>query len=154
VHVTLAGVVLALFIPLRSNGAEPDEGSPLDFLEHALHPWVAFGILPLFAFANAGVPVLGLSPGDLLQPVPLGIAAGLVVGKVIGATGMSLLGVGSGIASLPEGVRWSDVVGIALLCGVGFTMSLSYRPSPSSRVGRPIPVWNGSGFWEGRSSRE
>jgi NhaA family Na+:H+ antiporter len=89
-----------------------------------LHPWVAFGILPLFAFANAGVPVLGLSFADALQPVPLGIAVGLLGGNVVGVAGMSGLAVALGLASLPEGVRWPHVFGTSLLCGVGFTMSL------------------------------
>lgn len=121
-HATLAGVIVAFFIPLRS--AQEDGGSPLKSLEHALHPWVAFGILPLFAFANAGVSVAGLSAADLVHPVPLGIALGLLLGKVLGVTAASALAVWSGLASLGEGIRWSHVVGVALLCGVGFTMSL------------------------------
>ena len=127
VHATLAGVATAAFVPLRSRqGGAADEApeSPLLRLEHALHPWVAFGILPLFAFANAGVPVLGLSFADALRPVPMGVAVGLLGGNLVGVTGMSLLAVALGIASLPEGVKWSHVVGTSLLCGVGFTMSL------------------------------
>ena len=127
VHATLAGVALAAFIPLRprpGGSADGATASPLLWLEHALHPWVAFGILPLFAFANAGVPVLGLSFADTLQPVPLGIAVGLLGGNMVGVTGMSVLAVALGIASLPEGVKWSHVFGTSLLCGVGFTMSL------------------------------
>ncbi len=85
---------------------------------------MAFGILPLFAFANAGVSLLGLSLADALQPVPLGIAVGLLVGKVVGVTGMSGLAVALGLALLPTGVRWSHLVGTSFLCGVGFTMSL------------------------------
>ena len=123
VHATLAGVVLAMFIPLRvphSSGLE----SPLHSLEHALHPWVAFGILPLFAFFNAGVPLTGLSLADLLHPVPLGIMLGLFVGKQSGIMAASLVAVKLGIASLPEGVRWGQLYGTAVLCGIGFTMSL------------------------------
>ena len=124
VHATLAGVALAMFIPMRTEVKDAKGDSPLEHLEHSLHPWVAFGVLPVFAFANAGVPILGLSAAALLEPVPLGIAVALVVGKVIGVTGMSFIGVATGIASLPQGVRWAHVLGIALLCGVGFTMSL------------------------------
>jgi NhaA family Na+:H+ antiporter len=124
VHATLAGVALAMFIPLRSAPDKVGERPPLKRLEHALHPWVAFGILPVFAFVNAGVPVLGLSLADVVRPVPLGIATGLVAGKLLGVTAASFLGVVTGLASLPTGVRWPQVVGVALLCGVGFTMSL------------------------------
>lgn len=127
VHATLAGVALAAFIPSRPRlrgSRETPTGSPLLWLEHALHPWVAFGILPLFAFANAGVPITGLSLADVLQPVPLGIAFGLLGGNLVGVNGMSVLAVALGLASLPAGVRWSHVFGTSLLCGVGFTMSL------------------------------
>jgi NhaA family Na+:H+ antiporter len=123
VHATLAGVALAMFIPLRvppSSTAEP----LLPRLEHALHPWVAFGILPLFAFVNAGVPLTGLSVADLFQPVPLGIIVGLFAGKQIGIMAASALAVALGIAALPEGVRWPQLYGTAVLCGIGFTMSL------------------------------
>lgn len=127
VHATLAGVVLAAFIPSNrrgERGTDKHGQSPMHELEHALHPWVAFGVLPVFAFANAGVPVLGLSFAELLQPVPLGISAGLVVGKLVGVSLMAGVAVAIGVASLPKGVRWSNVVGVALLSGVGFTMSL------------------------------
>lgn len=127
VHATLAGVALAAFIPFRTTEGTPRErtaASPLLGLEHALHPWVAFGILPLFAFANAGVRIFGLSFSDVLQPVPLGIALGLIFGNVIGVMAMSAVAVGSRLSSLPQGVSWSQVFGTSLLCGVGFTMSL------------------------------
>jgi NhaA family Na+:H+ antiporter len=124
VHATLAGVALAFFIPLRPRSGARQRASPLDRLEHALHPWVAFAILPIFAFANSGVTVVGLSLEELLRPVPLGIALGLVCGKLFGVAGMSFLGVKTGLASLPEDVRWPDVLGVGLLSGVGFTMSL------------------------------
>ena len=127
-HATLAGVILAFFIPIRSPGWEAGEAgdlsSPLKSLEHALHPWVAFGILPVFAFANAGVPMTGLSVADLLHPVPLGIALGLVLGKLVGVLAASWLAVRLGLASLPDEVRWPHMVGVSLLCGIGFTMSL------------------------------
>jgi NhaA family Na+:H+ antiporter len=122
IHATLAGVVLALFIPMRTGG--PGAPSPLRQLEHDLHPVVAFGILPAFAFANAGVSIHGLAPGALLEGVPLGIAAGLLVGKPLGVTAMSAAAVGLGLARLPEGATWSALVGVSVLCGVGFTMSL------------------------------
>jgi NhaA family Na+:H+ antiporter len=125
VHATLAGVVAAFFIPHRMEGhAGEDGGSILLHLEHTLHPWVAFGVLPVFALANAGVPLLGLSLGDVLHPVPMGIVGGLLVGKFVGILGMSGLAVGLRVADLPEGVGWRHIQGVSLLCGVGFTMSL------------------------------
>jgi NhaA family Na+:H+ antiporter len=121
VHATLAGVALAMFIPLRVTGSgEP----PLLRLERDLHPAVAFGILPLFAFANAGVPLPGFSPAVLLEPVPLGIAAGLFIGKQAGVFSASWLAIRSGLARMPEGVNWTMLYGTALLTGIGFTMSL------------------------------
>ncbi len=127
VHATLAGVVLAMFIPLRvpeNTLTWTSDRSPLHHLEHALHPWVAYGVLPIFAFANAGVSILTLSFADLLHPVPLGIATGLLLGNQVGIMGMSWLAVRTGIASIPEGVRWSHIYGASLISGVGFTMSL------------------------------
>ncbi len=122
VHATLAGVVLAFAIPLRAH--DEHGNSPLRHLEHNLHPWVAFGILPLFAFANAGVSLAGMSPADLLAPLPLGIAAGLFVGKQLGIVGFSWVGVKLGLARLPKGIGWREFHGMAVLCGIGFTMSL------------------------------
>ncbi len=122
VHATLAGVLLALFVPLRSR--EPEAPSPLKVLEQDLHKAVAFGILPLFAFANAGVSLAGLSLAALLQPVPLGIALGLFVGNQVGVFGMTWLGVRLGLGRLPSGVGWLEIYGVSVLCGVGFTMSL------------------------------
>jgi NhaA family Na+:H+ antiporter len=122
VHATLAGVVLAMFIPLR--GAPDQSGSLLRHLEHALHPWVAFAILPLFAFANAGVSLAGLSLATALHPVPLGVALGLFLGKQVGIMAASWLAVRARLAALPEGVSWAQLYGTALLCGIGFTMSL------------------------------
>jgi NhaA family Na+:H+ antiporter len=122
VHATLAGVVTAMFIPAR-NPSDPAH-PPLTRLEHALHPWVAFGILPVFAFANAGVNLAGLSFRDLLQPIPLGIALGLVVGKQVGVFTFAWLAVKLGLARLPSGVSFRQVYGAAIICGIGFTMSL------------------------------
>lgn len=122
VHATLAGVATAFAIPLRADG---DSGhSPLKELEHTLHPWVAFAVLPMFAFANAGVSLQGVSLQTLMQPVPLGIAAGLVAGKVIGVFGTSWLLSALGVAELPEGANRWQFFGVCVLCGVGFTMSL------------------------------
>ncbi len=122
VHATLAGVVLAFFIPMGTkNDTQP---SPLRNLEHALHPWVAYLVLPVFAFANAGVSLAGLSPNDVLRPVPLGIAAGLFVGKQTGIMTACFLAVRFRIASLGEDLRWPHIYGVALLAGIGFTMSL------------------------------
>jgi len=127
VHATLAGVVLAMFIPLRGSATPPSPDapeSPLRQLEHTLHPWVAFGVLPVFAFANAGVPLLGLSINDVAHPVPLGIVGGLFLGKQIGILTLCWLATRLRLASLPEGVNWWQLHGTALLCGIGFTMSL------------------------------
>jgi NhaA family Na+:H+ antiporter len=122
VHATLAGVVAALFVPTR-DPAHPDH-PPSSRLEHSLHPWVAFGILPVFAFANAGVNLEGMSPRTLLDPIPLGILLGLFVGKQVGVFSFAWLAVKSGLARLPEGVNFAQVYGAAILCGIGFTMSL------------------------------
>ena len=121
VHATLAGVTLAFCIPLRTKNAEP---SPLQTLEHALHPWVAYGILPLFAFANAGLSLSGVTLESFTHDVPMGIAVGLLLGKTIGVFGLTWLAVKIGIAALPQGANWGQVLGVAILCGIGFTMSL------------------------------
>ena len=122
VHATLAGVMLAFAIPLHTRNRRGR--SPLKHLEHTLHPWVAFAILPIFAFANAGVSFTGLSLETLARPVPLGVALGLVAGKLTGVFGASFLLIQLGLAKLPQGAGWSHLVGIAFLCGIGFTMSL------------------------------
>ena len=122
VHATLAGVVTALAIPLRAK--DPNNSSPLHRAEHGLHIWVAFLILPLFAFANAGVSLAGITLSDLLAPLPLGIALGLFLGKQIGVFCLSWIAVKLGLAKLPTGATWPQVYGIACLTGVGFTMSL------------------------------
>ncbi|NIL15530.1 Na+/H+ antiporter NhaA [Pseudomonas sp. AN3A02] len=121
VHATLAGVTLAFCIPLRTKNAEP---SPLLTLEHALHPWVAYAILPLFAFANAGVSLAGVNLESFTHHVPMGIAAGLLLGKTIGVLGFTWVMVKTGLAALPAGANWGQVLGVAILCGIGFTMSL------------------------------
>jgi len=121
VHATLAGVALAFCIPLRTRNAE---SSPLQSLEHALHPWVAFGILPLFAFANAGVSLAGVQLESFTHHVPMGIAAGLLIGKTVGVFGLTWLAVKAGLAALPNEANWGQLFGVAILCGIGFTMSL------------------------------
>ena len=122
VHATLAGVALAFCIPLRGRDAAAD--SPLLRLEHALHPWVAYAILPLFAFANAGVSLKGVVLDSFAHPVPLGIALGLLLGKTVGVLGLTWLAVKTRLAALPVGANWGQVLGVAILCGIGFTMSL------------------------------
>jgi NhaA family Na+:H+ antiporter len=122
VHATLAGVALAAFIPMRVRD-EP-ERSPLRELEHDLHHLVAFFILPVFAFANSGVSFAGVGFADLMHPVPLGIAAGLFLGKQIGVFLICWLAIKAGIARMPQGANWGSLYGVAALCGVGFTMSL------------------------------
>jgi NhaA family Na+:H+ antiporter len=120
VHATIAGVVTAFFVPLRDRFGK----SPLHSVEHGLQPYVMFLIVPIFAFANAGVVLTGLSFADLFAPLPLGIAAGLFIGKQIGVFGATWLTVNSGLARLPDGVTWQHIYGLACLAGIGFTMSL------------------------------
>ncbi|WP_372340422.1 Na+/H+ antiporter NhaA [Parvularcula sp. IMCC14364] len=121
VHATLAGVLVAFMIPLHGkDGAQ----SPLHKLEHDLHPWVAFLVLPIFAFANAGVSFAGLSLDAFLAPVTIGVALGLFFGKQIGVMAFAALAVSLRLAKLPQGVGWKELYGVACLTGVGFTMSL------------------------------
>lgn len=120
IHATLAGVLTALAIPLSDGKG----GSPLKVVEHALHPWVAFAVLPMFAFTNAGVALQGVTVATLLQSVPLGIAAGLLLGKAVGVFGASWLLIRFAGARLPAQADWGQFFGVCLLCGVGFTMSL------------------------------
>jgi NhaA family Na+:H+ antiporter len=126
VHATLAGVALALTVPLRvSQGIARDlERSPLHRMEHSLHKIVPFVIIPLFGFANAGVSFAGMSLSSLAEPLTLGVAAGLVVGKLVGVLGTSALAIKLGLADLPRNANWVHLTGVALLCGIGFTMSL------------------------------
>ncbi|SIT55075.1 sodium-proton antiporter [Mesorhizobium prunaredense] len=126
VHATLAGVALALTIPLKvSPGISHDlDHSPLHRLEHGLHKIVPFVVIPIFGFANAGVSLAGLSAAALFEPLTLGVAAGLVAGKLVGVFGSSALAIRLGLADLPVNAGWLHMVGISLLCGIGFTMSL------------------------------
>ncbi len=125
VHTTLAGVLLALTIPIDVSPGKPDDvHSPLHRLEHAISPWVAFLVVPIFGFANAGVALAGIGLAQVFHPVTLGVAAGLFVGKQIGILGSVWLLVKSGLAQLPRDASWGQVYGVALLCGIGFTMSL------------------------------
>ena len=120
VHATLAGVITALAIP----ASRPDGSSPLLEAEHSLQPWVAFAILPMFAFVNAGVSLTGVSPVTLMQPVPLGIGLGLTAGKAIGVFGAAWLLVRSGYANFPADASQRQFFAVCVLCGIGFTMSL------------------------------
>jgi len=120
VHATLAGVVAAFCIPLKDKWGK----SPLHSLEHALSPYVLYLIVPIFAFANAGVVFKGMSVTDIFLPLPLGIALGLIVGKQVGVFGVTWLMVKSGLAKLPAGANWLHIYGVACLAGIGFTMSL------------------------------
>ncbi|HYA21399.1 MAG TPA: Na+/H+ antiporter NhaA [Burkholderiales bacterium] len=147
IHATLAGVLLAFFIPLKSHREQ--EKSLLRHFEHSLHPWVAYGVLPVFAFANAGISFHGLTFASLLEPVPLGIAAGLFFGKLIGVLLATGIAVATGLATLPSGTRWSEMCGIALVCGVGFTMSffigsLAFEEAPEYATGVRLGVLAGS----------
>jgi NhaA family Na+:H+ antiporter len=125
VHATVAGVLLALVIPLRrSKGAPDDMGSPLHRLEHALAPWTAFLIVPVFGFANAGVSFRGMAPSVLLDPVTLGVALGLFLGKQVGVFAAATAAIRLRLADLPVAASWAQLYGVSLLCGIGFTMSL------------------------------
>ncbi|HEY0838144.1 MAG TPA: Na+/H+ antiporter NhaA [Azospirillum sp.] len=124
VHATLAGVALAFAIPLKTVDGETPAHAPLHRLEHALHPWVAYGIMPLFALANAGVSLDGVTLASLAEPVPLGIALGLFLGKQVGVMGATWLAVRLRLAPMPIGTTWAQFYGVAVLTGIGFTMSL------------------------------
>ncbi len=125
VHATVAGVVLAMTIPLRRSKAAPDDmTSPLHKLEHGLSPWVAFLIVPVFGFANAGVSFAGMNASVFVEPITLGVALGLFIGKQVGVFGASALAIKLRLANLPVAASWAQLYGVALLCGIGFTMSL------------------------------
>ena len=124
VHATLAGVALAFMIPLSSKDKEGNSFSMAKELEHDLHYWVAFMILPLFAFVNAGVNLQGIALNDMTGTVPLGIMLGLFAGKQLGVFGFSYLAIKMGLAKLPDGSNWKQLYGVAVLTGIGFTMSL------------------------------
>ncbi|APG61831.1 Na(+)/H(+) antiporter NhaA [Sphingorhabdus lutea] len=125
VHATIAGVLAALMIPIIVTPGAPDSpDSPLHKLEHAIHPWSAYFIIPIFGFANAGVEIGGLTMEQIFAPVPLGIAAGLFLGKQIGIFGAVWVSVKTGFAGKLRGATWLQIYGVAMLCGIGFTMSL------------------------------
>ena len=125
VHATIAGVLTAMMVPITTSpGACDDAESPLHKLEHALAPWVAYLIVPVFGFANAGVSLAGMSPAILLAPLPLGIAAGLFIGKQVGIFGSIWLAAKLRFATPPGGATWLQLYAVAMLCGIGFTMSL------------------------------
>jgi NhaA family Na+:H+ antiporter len=150
VHATLAGVVLAFTIPLRARrGKGDDAASPLLRIEHALQPWVNFLVLPIFGFANAGVSFAGVSMRALSDPVPLGTALGLFLGKQIGVFGFAATAIQAGWAQLPKDSTWVQLYGVALLCGIGFTMSLfigllAFQNSPTLQDELKIGVLLGS----------
>ena len=122
VHATLAGVVAAIFVPTRDR--RDPEYSPLKTLEHSLHPWIVFGVLPLFAFANAGVPFSGMGFHSLIDPVTLGIILGLFFGKQLGIFSVLFIAIKLGLSAKPAGASWVQLYGVSILCGIGFTMSL------------------------------
>lgn len=122
VHATLAGVALGLLIPMKAKNKNGK--SPLIVMEHALHPWVAFGVIPIFAFTNAGVSLTGVNLETFMNPVTLGIILGLFIGKQVGVLGFTYLGSKLKLCKLPDDVTWPQYYGMALLTGIGFTMSL------------------------------
>lgn len=146
VHATLAGVVTALAIPLSETGSDPsgDDSSPLLTLQHALEPWVTFIVLPLFALANAGVPLEGVTPASLAAPIPLGIILGLVAGKPLGVFAFSTAAIATGIADRPPGASAAHILGVGVLAGIGFTMSLFIGmlafPDPEQATGIRLGV--------------
>lgn len=140
VHATLAGVLLAFFIPLKTKSK--NERSLAKNLERDLHGSVSYVIIPIFAFANAGIPLDGLSISTLIDPIPLGIILGLFFGKQIGIMLFSFIAIKSGITSLPEDVTWKQLYGVALLCGVGFTMSLFIGALAFEQGGTEITLMN------------
>jgi Na+:H+ antiporter, NhaA family len=125
VHATLAGVILALSIPLNNPREGKINFSPAQSLQHKLHPWIAYMVLPIFAFANAGVSFADVPPGlaNIFSPVMLGVAFGLLIGKLLGVFGITFLAIKLGLAKMPTGSTWPQMLGISLICGVGFTMS-------------------------------
>ena len=150
IHATIAGVLLALTIPLRLSVGKPDDPtSPLHILEHAIHPWSAYLVLPVFGFANAGVSFAGMTTKMLLDPVTLGVALGLFVGKQVGVFGAVVAAVKLGLAQRPAHAGWWQLYGLSLLCGVGFTMSLfigllAFADSPELEAETKIGVLLGS----------
>lgn len=135
VHATLAGVILALFIPMRGVNWDGETTRPLHELEHDLHGPVGFLVLPIFAFANAGLALSDLQLKDVMDSIPMGIILGLFFGKQVGVMLMVWLGIKLKLGEMPEGVSWSQMYGIAILCGVGFTMSLFIGSLAFEQVG-------------------
>jgi NhaA family Na+:H+ antiporter len=146
IHATVAGVILAFAIPLQTPGVDEP---PLLRLEHGLHPWVAFLILPIFGLANAGVSLQGLDLAGFLKPVPAGIALGLFLGKQIGVFAFAWITIRLGGVPLPAGANWTQLYGISVLCGIGFTMSLfigslAFATDPPLQDATKIGVLTGS----------
>ncbi|MBZ9653333.1 Na+/H+ antiporter NhaA [Phyllobacterium lublinensis] len=147
IHATIAGVLLALAIPMRGEKGQAD--SPLLQLEHAIQPWVGFLIVPIFGFANAGVSFRGLSLSSLADPVPLGVAAGLFLGKQVGVFAFAWLAIKMRLSERPVGASWLQIYAVAMLCGIGFTMSLfigllAYANSPVLQDETKVGVLLGS----------
>lgn len=140
IHATLAGVILAFAIPSSRNTENASE-SPAHWLEESLGPWVTFAVLPVFAFANAGIPLDGLSLRELANPMVLGSAGGLFVGKQIGIFAATWLAVKSGLAPMPRGSNWLGVYGTSLVCGIGFTMSFFIGSLAFEEIGSPHTEW-------------
>jgi NhaA family Na+:H+ antiporter len=138
VHATLAGVLVAIAVPLKVVGKTPY--SPLHQAEEGLHPWVAFGVLPLFAFANAGVSLADLSAAKLMESIPLGIALGLIVGKQVGILAATAAMVGLSLCRLPQGTTWLQIYGVSAVAGIGFTMSLFIGTLALSGPGHAVDV--------------
>ncbi len=152
IHATLAGVALALTIPLRSRDGRTDdvENSPLHRLEHRLGKLVPFVIVPIFGFANAGVSLAHVGLGAFVDPLTLGVGIGLVAGKLIGVFGSAAIVIRLGFADLPSGATWLQLFGTALLCGIGFTMSLfigllAFAGDPSLQEEVKLGILCGSG---------
>lgn len=137
VHATLAGVIVGFFIPLKTENGK----SPAKQLEHVLHPWVAFMILPLFAFANAGVSLQGVTLEGLTSLLPLGIIAGLFIGKPLGISLFCWLALKLKLARLPEGANFSQIMAVGLLCGIGFTMSIFIASLAFGAVDPELITW-------------
>ena len=148
VHATLAGVAVAAAIPMIPRRSSDSSETMVDHLQHALHPWVAFGVMPVFAFANAGVSLEDLTGSALVDPIAVGIALGLFLGKPIGIVGAVLLGTLSGLTRLPAGTTWRQMIGIGCLGGIGFTMSLFIGtlalPNPDDAAILRLGVLSGS----------
>jgi len=152
IHATLAGVALALTIPLRRSPGQPDDvTSPLHRLEHGLHSWVAFLIVPVFGFANAGVSFAGMSLSTLAEPLPLGVALGLFLGKQVGVFLFSWAAIRAGLVDVPRNATMGQLYGVSVLCGIGFTMSLfigllAFPTEPQLQDAVKLGVLVGSGL--------